>query len=127
MYLDPPPPTGAWETATTPVVLRPCRRLPGWGKRRGQRRSRSQLSRLAQPTNFTLVDKFRFCPLYNFTGKSLSYDHGGALVLKTKEGYKQIGIASFVYDKCDVPIPGGFSRVTYFLDWITKTAEITDD
>ncbi|XP_049944242.1 collagenase-like [Schistocerca serialis cubense] len=56
-----------------------------------------------------------------------SYDHGGALVLKTKEGYKQIGIASFVYDKCDVPIPGGFSRVTYFLDWITKTAEIADD
>ncbi|XP_046982357.1 chymotrypsin-like protease CTRL-1 isoform X2 [Schistocerca americana] len=56
-----------------------------------------------------------------------SYDHGGALVLKTKEGYKQIGIASFVNDKCDVPIPGGFSRVTYFLDWITKTAEITDD
>ncbi|XP_049841021.1 collagenase-like [Schistocerca gregaria] len=54
-------------------------------------------------------------------------DHGGALVLKTKEGYKQIGIASFMYDKCDVPIPGGFSRVTYFLDWITKTAEITVD
>ncbi|XP_049841535.1 serine protease 3-like [Schistocerca gregaria] len=52
-------------------------------------------------------------------------DHGGALVLKLKEGYKQIGIASFIYDKCDVPIPGGFSRITHFLVWITKTAEIT--
>ncbi|XP_046982313.1 collagenase-like isoform X2 [Schistocerca americana] len=53
-----------------------------------------------------------------------SGDHGGPLVLKSKDGYKQIGIASFYYEKCEVPLPGGYSRVTYFLDWITRTAQI---
>ncbi|XP_046982143.1 collagenase-like isoform X2 [Schistocerca americana] len=64
------------------------------------------------------------CAGNKFKGICLN-DHGGALVLKSKEGYKQIGVASFIYDKCDVPIPGGFSRITHFLDWITKTVAIT--
>ncbi|XP_049841534.1 brachyurin-like [Schistocerca gregaria] len=54
-----------------------------------------------------------------------SGDHGGPLVLRSKDGYKQIGIASFYYEKCEVPLPGGYSRVTYFLDWITRTAQIS--
>ncbi|XP_049841783.1 collagenase-like [Schistocerca gregaria] len=54
-----------------------------------------------------------------------SGDHGAPLVLKGS--FKQIGIASFYYDKCEVPVPAGYTRVTYFLNWITRTAGIDID
>ncbi|XP_049944141.1 collagenase-like [Schistocerca serialis cubense] len=54
-----------------------------------------------------------------------SGDHGAPLVLK--DSFKQIGIASFYYDKCEVPVPAGYTRVTYFLNWITRTAGIDID
>ncbi|XP_049794444.1 collagenase-like [Schistocerca nitens] len=53
-------------------------------------------------------------------------DSGGALVLKTASGYKQIGVSSFGSPAgCNTPTPSAFARVTSFLDWITKTAEIS--
>ncbi|XP_049767893.1 brachyurin-like [Schistocerca cancellata] len=53
-------------------------------------------------------------------------DSGGALVLKTATGYKQIGVSSFGSPAgCHTPTPSAFARVTSFLDWITKTAEIS--
>ncbi|XP_049841022.1 serine protease 1-like [Schistocerca gregaria] len=55
-----------------------------------------------------------------------SGDWGGALVLKSTDGYKQIGIASF-FHRCNEPLPGAFSRITYYLDWIKNTADITAD
>ncbi|XP_049943345.1 brachyurin-like [Schistocerca serialis cubense] len=51
-----------------------------------------------------------------------SGDWGGALVQKSNDGYKQIGIASFFYDRCEVPVAAGYARVTSFLEWITRTA-----
>ncbi|XP_047098389.1 uncharacterized protein LOC124712135 [Schistocerca piceifrons] len=61
-----------------------------------------------------------------FVGQNALGDSGGALVLKTATGYKQIGVSSFGSPGgCHTPTPTAFARVTSFLDWITKTAEIS--
>ncbi|XP_046982358.1 venom protease-like [Schistocerca americana] len=53
-------------------------------------------------------------------------DRGGALVLKTEEGYTQIGVASYFGGDCHSEgTPAGYSRVTSYLNWIAVTGEIT--
>jgi secreted trypsin-like serine protease len=51
-------------------------------------------------------------------------DSGGALVLDNGDNsYTQIGIVSFVSTAgCASGYPSGYSRVTYYLDWIRANA-----
>ncbi|XP_047106412.1 brachyurin-like [Schistocerca piceifrons] len=73
-------------------------------------------------------------PIYDFTlcaigssGQSTcGGDSGGALVVGSQGSYTQIGIVSWGSGKgCASGDPAGFTRVTYFLDWISSTAGIT--
>ncbi|XP_049795468.1 brachyurin-like [Schistocerca nitens] len=54
-------------------------------------------------------------------------DYGSALVIKSGEGYKAIGVTSFVPDGgCGTAgAPAAYTRVTSVLDWITTTAGIS--
>ncbi|XP_046982205.1 serine protease 1-like [Schistocerca americana] len=69
-----------------------------------------------------IVDSM-LCAGNKYSG-ACSGDGGSALVVKTKKGYKQIGVASFVSVKgCEeTGQPAGYTRVTSVLDWIKKTA-----
>ncbi|XP_049842110.1 brachyurin-like [Schistocerca gregaria] len=69
-----------------------------------------------------IVDSM-LCAGNKYSG-ACSGDSGSALVVKTKKGYKQIGVASFVSVKgCEeTGQPAGYTRVTSVLDWIKKTA-----
>ncbi|XP_049947934.1 brachyurin-like [Schistocerca serialis cubense] len=73
-------------------------------------------------------------PIYDFTlcavgssGQSTcNGDSGGALVVGSQGSYTQIGIVSWGSGNgCASGDPAGFTRVTYFLDWISSTAGIT--
>ncbi|XP_049802175.1 brachyurin-like isoform X3 [Schistocerca nitens] len=72
-------------------------------------------------------------PIYDFTlcavgssGQSTcNGDSGGALVVGSQGSYTQIGIVSWGSGNgCASGDPAGFTRVTYFLDWISSTAGI---
>ncbi|XP_049842134.1 collagenase-like isoform X2 [Schistocerca gregaria] len=53
-------------------------------------------------------------------------DRGGALVLKTEEGYTQIGVASYFGGDCHSEgTPAGYSRVTSYFNWIATTGGIS--
>jgi secreted trypsin-like serine protease len=55
-------------------------------------------------------------------------DLGGALVIRRDNAWTQIGIASFVRPlagvDCAAGSPGGYARVTAFLDWIQDNTGI---
>jgi len=46
-------------------------------------------------------------------------DSGGALVVQNGGNFTQIGVVSFVSSAgCASGFPSGYTRVTFFLDWI---------
>ncbi|XP_049944416.1 collagenase-like [Schistocerca serialis cubense] len=63
------------------------------------------------------------CAIGEHTG-GCSGDSGSALVIKTKDGFKQIGVVSFGSADCDTAKPSAYARVTSFLEWITRTAKM---
>jgi len=57
----------------------------------------------------------------------LQGDSGGALAVLENDGnWTQVGIASFVAaGGCSLPRPGGFARVTSFLNWISSNTGLS--
>lgn len=50
-------------------------------------------------------------------------DGGGALVINEFGTWTQIGVMSFIHaNGCQDGRPTGFSRITSYIDWISKTA-----
>ena len=54
-------------------------------------------------------------------------DSGGPLVCARDETYFQVGVVSFGPSPCDGAIPGVYSRVAAFTDWINQTIEENSD
>ncbi|XP_013394916.1 chymotrypsinogen A [Lingula anatina] len=64
----------------------------------------------------------RLCAGYNLAAKGLCPgDSGGPLVCKRQDKWIQVGIASFSSARSPGQVPGVFTRVSAYLDWIAKT------
>lgn len=48
-------------------------------------------------------------------------DSGGPLVCRRGDHWTQVGIVSIGLDCGDVNFPGIYSKVSFYVDWITKT------
>ncbi|XP_049851888.1 brachyurin-like [Schistocerca gregaria] len=69
---------------------------------------------------------FTLCGVGSSGQSTCNGDSGGALVVGSQGSYTQIGIVSWGSGNgCASGDPAGFTRVTYFLDWISSTAGIT--
>lgn len=72
--------------------------------------------------NFLLIRDTTLCAKGEDFKSACSGDSGGALVVKNTR--ELIGITSFVgIEGCEVGLPGGYTRVTKYLDWIQKHSE----
>ncbi|XP_047106408.1 brachyurin-like [Schistocerca piceifrons] len=69
---------------------------------------------------------FTLCAVGSSGQSTCNGDSGGALVVGSQGSYTQIAVVSWISGKgCSSGDPAGFTRVTYFLDWISSTAGIT--
>ncbi|XP_046984161.1 chymotrypsinogen B-like [Schistocerca americana] len=66
------------------------------------------------------------CATNNYAGFCHG-DHGGPLVIDSDGELLQVGVASFCHRTCTDETPGAYSKVTAYMEWITRTAEIRDD
>ena len=55
---------------------------------------------------------------------SCSGDSGGPLMARTDKWYLT-GLVSFGTNECDSSLPGVYTRVSFFLDWILETLRNT--
>lgn len=51
-------------------------------------------------------------------------DNGGPVIINDGGDFKQVGIASFVYETCETGAPGVFTRLTPYLDWIQDNSDV---
>ncbi|XP_049799884.1 brachyurin-like [Schistocerca nitens] len=69
---------------------------------------------------------FTLCAVGSSGQSTCNGDSGGALVVGSQGSYTQIAVFSWISGNgCSSGDPAGFTRVTYFLDWISSTAGIT--
>ncbi|XP_049774182.1 brachyurin-like [Schistocerca cancellata] len=69
---------------------------------------------------------FTLCAVGSSGQSTCNGDSGGALVVGSQGSYTQIAVVSWISGNgCSSGDPAGFTRVTYFLDWISSTAGIT--
>ncbi|XP_047106413.1 brachyurin-like [Schistocerca piceifrons] len=70
---------------------------------------------------------FTLCGVGSSGQSTCNGDSGGALVVGSQGSYTQIGIVSWGSGKgCASGDPAGFTRVTYFLDWISNKSLLYD-
>ncbi|XP_049802162.1 brachyurin-like isoform X4 [Schistocerca nitens] len=68
---------------------------------------------------------FTLCGVGSSGQSTCNGDSGGALVVGSQGSYTQIAVVSWISGNgCSSGDPAGFTRVTYFLDWISSTAGI---
>ncbi|XP_049794126.1 uncharacterized protein LOC126203802 [Schistocerca nitens] len=66
-----------------------------------------------------------FCAGGVYGGSICNGDNGSPFTFGTTTGYVVIGVASFVFSEhCLTDFPAGFTRVTNYLKWISKTSGI---
>lgn len=116
--------------------------VAGWGSLYFNGPSSATLQKVQLPTvtveqcknafaNFktTVIDDRVLCAGYTQGGKdSCQGDSGGPLMLavSNEAGYNvfyQIGVVSYGFRCAEAGFPGVYSRVTYFLDWITRNLD----
>ncbi|XP_063709765.1 brachyurin-like [Culicoides brevitarsis] len=72
--------------------------------------------------NFLLIKDTTLCAQGQNNKSACSGDSGGPLV--TKKSGELVGLTSFVgAEGCEVGLPGGYTRVSKYLDWIKKNSE----
>ncbi|CAC5408714.1 KLKB1 [Mytilus coruscus] len=106
-------------------------KVSGWGRVNVTKGSISHLDRLQQ-ANLSVVtnencalsypgvnfDNSKICLQKNGTDVCFG-DSGGPMVCEANDGInKLVGITSFGPDECDGSKPGGYTKVSFFLDWI---------